>query len=127
MTPLQLCKNLIDGLVSRREGVLGLWIRERGWPVLPENQGKNDLLARLTSAQREVVAGIAAQARDGGIHDTLAYLQDEICLGDLRLAWRGVELPVNPFATELHYDWVARCDGAEWPDERPATTPPGNA
>ena len=65
MTPLQLYKNLVDGLVSRRKGGLGLWIHERGWPVLPENQKKNDLLAQLTPEQHEVVADIAAQARDG--------------------------------------------------------------
>lgn len=120
MTPIQLYKKLIDGLVGRRQGVLGLWIRERGWPVLPENQHKNDLLAQLTPEQREVVADIAAQARDGGIHDTLAYLQDEICLNEFRLVQHGSELPIDPFGTQLYYDWVARCAGQAWPDERPS-------
>jgi hypothetical protein len=127
MTPLQLYKKLIDGLVGGRQGVLGLWIRERGWPDLPENQKKNNLLAQLTPEQREVVADIAAQARDGGIHDTLAYLQDEICRQEFRLVQHGLELPVDPFDTQLYYDWVARCDGEEWPDERHPTRPSENA
>ena len=124
MTPLQLYKNLIDGLVGCRKGVLGLWIRERGWPASPENQKKNDLLAQLTPAQREAIADIAAQAREGGIHDALVYLQDEICIRDLRLVQGGVELPVDPFDTQLYYDWTARCQGSAWPDEETSTHSP---
>ncbi len=126
-TPLQLYKNLIDGLVSRRKGVLGVWIRERGWPDLPENRKFNKLLAQLTPEQRQVVADIAAQARDGGIHDTLVHLHDRICIDGLRLVQRGVELPVEPFDTQLYWDWTARCQGADWPDEQPQPNATGNA
>lgn len=120
-TPLQLYKKLLDGLVSIRTDVLGTWIRDRGWPDLPENRKFNDLLAQLTPEQREVVADIAAQARDGGIHDTLVHLHDQICIDGLRLVQNGIELPVEPFDTQLYWDWTARCLGADWPDEQPQT------
>jgi hypothetical protein len=40
-------------------------------------------------------------ARDGGIHDVLAYLTDEINLGGLRLVKNGVELAVEPYGTDV--------------------------
>lgn len=115
-TPLQLYKELVDGLVKIRPGVDVRWITGRGWPDSPENKPINDLLSQLTPQQKEIVAKIAQEARDGGIHDTLAYLDDELANG-LRLVNEGVELPISPFES-LHYDWVSRREGDSWPDER---------
>ena len=108
-------RKLVDGLVQRREGVLPRWVREKGWPRLPENEPVNELLARLTPDDKEVLARIVREARDGGIHDTLAYLQEQMDLKNLRLVLDGVELPVSPYDTEIFWDWVARADGAPWP------------
>lgn len=108
-------RELVDGLVARREGVLPRWIREKGWPRVPENEEVNRLLAGLTAEQKEVVARIAREARDGGIHDTLAYLQEQMDAG-LRLVVDGVELPVSPEGTEIFWDWTARAGGAPWPE-----------
>ena len=126
-TPLQLYKTLIDGLVAIRPEVLRSWILERGWPDLPENRKFNELLSQLTHEQREVIADIAVQARDGGIHDALVHLHDRICIDGLRLVQGGVELPVEPFATQLYWDWTARSQGEDWPDERTQTNATGNA
>jgi hypothetical protein len=116
--PLQLYKKFIDGLVKIREGVLGRWITERGWPDLPENKKINVLLKLLTNEQKQIVADIAREARDGGIHDTLVYLEDEINLNGMRLMQHGMEFPVDPFDTEIYYDWVCRREGDAWPDEK---------
>jgi hypothetical protein len=115
-TPIQLYKDFVDGLVKGRAGVLGRWITGRGWPDSPENKPINELLAQLTPQQKEIVAQIAKEAREEGIHDTLAYLDDEMANG-LRLVNEGAELPISPFES-LHYDWVCRCAGDAWPDER---------
>jgi hypothetical protein len=117
---LELYRDFVDGLVKRREGVLPKWIREKGWPALPENEQINALLSKLTPEEKEVVARIARAARDDGIHDTLVFLQEQMDLKNLRLVMDGVELPVSPHDTEIFWDWVARADGAPWP------APPSN-
>lgn len=115
---LALYKTFIDGLVERRHGVLGQWIRKKGWPDLPENREINELLSKLTPKEKEVVARIAQQARDGGIHDTLVLLNERMNLNGLRIAENGVEMAVEPYGTELFWDWVARCAGDKWPEHQ---------
>lgn len=57
-------------------------------------------------------------ARDGGIHDTSCYLNDEILCNDMKISVGGVELPEEPFRMTLHQDWVGRVQGEyDWPDE----------
>jgi hypothetical protein len=108
-------RELVDGLVARRDGVLARWIREKGWPRLPENEKINAFLSKLTPDEREMVAQIARQARDGGIHDTLVYFQEEMDLRNLRLVIDGAPLPVSPYGTEIFWDWSARASGSDWP------------
>jgi|SRR5262245_14466989 len=115
-TPLDDYKAFIDALVGIRPDVCARWVRERrGWPDLPENKAINAFVAKLTDAQREVLATLLQHARDGGIHDTLAYLTDEINVEGLRIVRNGRELPVEPFGTEMYYDWTCRREGDPWP------------
>ena len=83
----------------------------KGWPNLPENQEVNEVLGALTDQQRNVLAQLLQRSRDGGIHDVLAYLNEAIGRKDLRLVTPRGELPVEPFGTELHYDWTCRREG----------------
>jgi hypothetical protein len=109
-------KALIDALVDFRPDVTARWVREkRPWPDLPENRAINEFVGQLSDSEREVLAILLQHARDGGIHDVLAYLNAEVCLKGLRLVRNGRELPVEPFGTELHYDWVCRREGDQWP------------
>lgn len=55
-------------------------------------------------------------AKESGIHDTLAYLNEQMVFGHIEITQNGVKLPVEPFDTELHFDWVARSEGDEWPE-----------
>lgn len=63
------------------------------------------------------MAEIIQRARDGGIHDTLVSLNDEAAIRGLRFVRDGVELAVQPFDTEMYYDWMARVEGHAWWDE----------
>jgi hypothetical protein len=110
-------RKFVDKLVARREGVLPRWIKEKGWPRLAENEKINSFLSTLTPDLKDVVVEIARTARDGGIHDTLVQIQEQMDLDGLRLFVDGVELPVSPYGTELFFDWVARAAGEPWPDQ----------
>ena len=116
--PLQLYNLLLDGLIACRKSVLRSWILERGWPDLPNNRKFNDLLAQLTPEQRVTVAEIVEQAREGGMHETLAYFHGRICVGGLQLAPRGAELPVESFDPELDFDGFCRCQSDAWREEQ---------
>jgi hypothetical protein len=111
-----LWQSFVDELVSRREGVEGRWINESGWPDLPENREINQLLSRLAPKEKEVLARIVQQARDGGIHDTLVVLDERMNRSALRISQGGVEMAIEPYGTELFFDWVARCAGDPWPE-----------
>ena len=117
-TALDDYKNLVDGFVRIRPDVCAIWVKDkRPWPDLPENTAINDFVGSLTDGQREVLAALLQHARDGGIHDTLVFITDEINLRGLRLVQNGRELPVEPFDT-LYYDWTCRRGGDPWPDEQ---------
>ena len=53
------------------------------------------------------------EEKEGGFHDTLAYLNEEMCLEGLRLVRNGVEIPGEPFGTEMHYDFICYLKGHE--------------
>ena len=116
-TPLDDYKALIDALVAIRPDVCARWLREkRPWPDMPQNRAVNDFLGKLSDAEREVVAQLLQHARDGGINDVLAYLGDEMNLKGLRLVRKARALPVEPFGTEIYYDWTSRREGDPWPE-----------
>jgi hypothetical protein len=112
---LELYHEFIDDLVKIRSCVLARWVKERGWPQLPENEKINKFLAELTNEQKEILADIVQQGRDSGIHDVLVHLTDEVNLNDLRIVKKGIEVAIEPYGTEMYYDWVCRCAGDDWP------------
>jgi len=116
-TPLENYMALIDGLVSIRSGIHSSWVSDDGaYPDQPENTAINQFLASLNAPARMTLAGMLQEARESGIHDALAYLNDQIALEGFALVKDGVEIPKEPFGTELNYDWVCRGEGDEWPD-----------
>ena len=114
---LQLYKQTVDGLAQLHKGVHRLWVKERGWPDLPENKAINEFLSRLGDDEKDILADLLERARDGGIHDTLVYLNDRMAIDGMRLVQDGVEMAHQPFDTELYYDWTCRREGDDWPDE----------
>lgn len=115
---LAVYKEFIDRLVALRVGVITRWITEKGWPDLPENKDINDLLAKLTPDDKRVLCKILQQGRDGGIHDVLVLLSEETNLRGLRMTKDGVEMAIEPYGTEIYYDWVCRREGDQWPDDQ---------
>ncbi|MDX2211721.1 MAG: DUF6547 family protein [Oculatellaceae cyanobacterium bins.114] len=114
---LQLYKEFVDGLVNIRYGILSNWVRTNSLPEVSENEKINQLLSHLDVEQREIIAAMLDRARDNGINDVLAYINDEIAIHNLRLLRGEIELAFQPFDTELYYDWLRRADGDVWPDE----------
>src|SRR4051794_2627613 len=97
--PLDDYKAFIDGLVRISPCVLTRWINEkRSWPDLPENTAINRYLVKLSDADRELLARLLQSARDGGIHDTLAFLDDEITFQGFDLLLMAVNCPWSPSA-----------------------------
>lgn len=113
-------KALIDGLVSLRPSVhaervkKGVWHREP-----PPDQVKfNEVLARLSAADRNVLAEIVQQAADASVHNALVFMLDHEC----RFTHEGEPVAEQPFDTDAHFDFMARIAGTPWPDETPPTT-----
>lgn len=112
---LELYKAFIDGLVARKDSVSAQWVRENGFPQIYDNKIKNDFLTTLTPKQREVLAEMLLEEKIAGIHDTLAYINEMMDLEGLELRQDGETYP-NDYFESLHYDFISRCEGDEWPE-----------
>ena len=112
---LELYQAFIDGLVERKDSITARWLKGDGFPRTEDNQTKNEFLAALTPEQKEVLAGLLQEEHIAGIHTTLAYLNKMMDLDGLELHQDGVSLP-NDYFESLHYDFISRCEGDEWPE-----------
>lgn len=123
-TGLMYYQQFIDGLVERSEGVLAKWVLAGRWPDVEENKAVNDLLQTLSPEQKKTLADMIQRARSGGMHDVLAYMNEEIEIEELRLAKKNVPFPLDPYDSGLHYAFVSRMEGDTWP-ENPDLEAPG--
>lgn len=98
---LQNYKDFIDGLVKIRPGVLSRWVLTTGWPTTEENIKVNEFIGSLSEEQKQLLAQIIQQSRDGGIHDVLVYLNDEINLNGMKLIKNGIKIAKEPFDSEM--------------------------
>ena len=112
---LELYKAFIDGLVDRKDSITARWVKGDGFPKIEDNKAKNELLSTLTPEQKDVLAEILQDEHITGIHDTLAYINEMMDLDGLEIHKDGVSLP-NDYFESLHYDFISRCDGDEWPE-----------
>ncbi len=112
---IDIYKNFIDGLVERKNGTYSRWILEKGFPDNDENKSINELLASLSLEQKEILARIVQESREGGIHDTLAYMDEMMDCDGLALVQNGEKFVCDEFDS-MHYDFVCRCEGDEWPE-----------
>jgi hypothetical protein len=121
MTPLQEYQAFIDGLLEwPRTSVTARWVREWGTDTPKTYQPPEEFHERMrlfTPEQRQIMANMLQQEREGAIHGVLAYLTDKINGEGLRLTRNGVELAVEPYGTEMYWDWGQRCDGKGWPED----------
>ena len=112
---LELYKAFIDGLVERKDSMTALWVKGDGFPKTEDNKAKNELLAALTPEQKGVLAEMLQDEHIAGIHDTLAYINEMMDLEGLELHQNGEAYPNDHFES-LHYDFISRCNGDEWPE-----------
>lgn len=120
LEPSGLWKSFVETFASLHDGVHHAWIAERGaYPDLAENQRVNELLRSLSQEQRELLAEMMIDARQGGVHDALVALNDRMARNGGAYMEKGILMEVQPFGTELYYDYVCRKAGDPWPDEEP--------
>jgi hypothetical protein len=111
-------KKLIDRLVERRAGVERVNVIEHSrFSPSSTDAPCNDLVSRLSAQDRQTLAQMLESARAGGMHDVLSALQAFRDLEGLEFRVHGEALPPSPFGTEMHWDFIARCQGTPWPDE----------
>ena len=112
-------KAFIDGLLEWPQASVGAGRAKEGvWNhnKIPEQQKFNELLEELTLYQRETLAEMIRGEYESGMFAVLAYITDEINLRGLRFVRNGIELAVEPYGTELYYDWICRRAGDAWPE-----------
>lgn len=63
-----------------------------GWLKTEENIKVNEFIGSLSEEQKQLLAQIIQQSRDGGIHDVLVYLNDEINLNGMKLIKNDIEI-----------------------------------
>ena len=115
MDGLELYKAFIDGLVSKKDGVYRKWIIEKGYPQTDDNKDINELLGVLSNEQKNVLAKIVCEARNSGIHDTLAYMNELMECDGLEISQNGEVFPYDEYDS-MHYDFICRCEGDDWPE-----------
>jgi hypothetical protein len=111
--------SFIDSLVGRKESIGARGARNGMWHEEPSpSQAKyNELFTKLSQEHCEVIAELLQHEREIAIHDVLAFLT----YGGYHLFRDGVELAWEPFGTEMHYDFIARAAGDEWPAQKEST------
>jgi hypothetical protein len=115
LNSLEEYKSFIDDLVKVSHSVVADWVVDNGFPDTEENKIKNKFVNGLTQNQKEVLSTLILEAKESGVHDTLAYLSEQQCINDLKIIKGNHQLPVEPFGTEMNYDFVARIQEDEWP------------
>src|SRR5262245_52433050 len=118
-TPVDVYKAIIDQLVNEtRLGGFGDRIRRFGvFSKAPADERFNGLIRSLSPENRELLAQMLSEERDGTIHDVLAELTWWITTRDVGLTFRGELMPVERSGMGLHGDYVGRREGWEWPAE----------
>lgn len=105
----------IDGLVRQKECMAARWVLGKGYPPTEGNREINRFLNSLSPEQKELFAGMLQTAREGGMHDTLAYMNEMIDLDGLILSQNGERYPHDRYES-MHYDFACRCAGDPWPE-----------
>jgi hypothetical protein len=119
MSPLVVYKEFVDALVARAPGVERAKVcKSRTFGPESKFADANRLVARLTDADREILAHMLEHARASAMHDALFVLHEFQERGRLQLVADGSAVPPEPFGTEPYFDFTARVAGEEWPDAR---------
>ena len=111
-TKLESYKSFIDDVVELKKSSISSWVEKGSYPETPDNLERNKILSTLSDEQRLELAKIIQESNESGIHDLLALLNESA-----EIEYKGIRLPKEPFDTELNFDFVARSEGDEWPNQ----------
>ena len=84
-------------------------------PLVKYTDGDEAEKKTLTPEQEGVLAEMLQDEHIAGIYTTLAYINKMMDLDGLELHQDGESYP-NDYFESLHYDFISRCDGDEWPE-----------
>ena len=104
-------KLFIDDVVSVKHSVTSDWVKRGSFPKTTENEQRNVILSSLSGEQLEEVSKLMQESKESGIHDLLVLI-NESCT----VTYKDAVLPREPFGTEMHFDFVARACGENWPN-----------
>lgn len=109
-------REFIDGLVDASPSLAARLVREEGIASkAPAAAAANELVSRLSLADRSTLATMLEAERSGAIHDVLANLTWWLDMGRVRWSAGGESMPAG-LEGGLHYDFIGRLEGWDWPD-----------
>jgi hypothetical protein len=116
-------REFIDRLVDAAPSLAARLVREESIASkAPAAAAANELVSRLSLADRTTLATMLDAERSGAIHDVLASLTWWLHTGRVRWSAGGVPMPAGREGG-LHCDYIGRLDGWEWPDRVAVRTP----
>jgi hypothetical protein len=89
---------------------------EDALPLDDREAARKEIFLHLDPAQREVIAQLLEECRQGAIHDLLAKLEWMMACDDFKMIWQGVDIPRSPFSS-LHHDFMSRLMDFPWPQD----------
>lgn len=110
-------QEIIDELVRKSKSCVSAnWVINGEAKGIGEHIAKlNELFAKLTTEEREILAQFVLDAYSAGIYDTLCDLEWYIDCKNMKITVEGEELPTTRFEG-LGNDFIGRCDDWEWYD-----------
>lgn len=117
-TPLDAYKELIDAIAAIADDDIqaNRIADDQQSPGPVSHAHTSSFIDKLSVEDRAILIDMLKRSRRSGIHDTLARLSEMIVLDGLRLVSNGAELPIEPFGSELFFDWECRRNGDDWPE-----------
>ena len=116
-TPVEAYKAIIDQLVDEvTPGISERLIREEAiLSKAPAQAAANRFVQSLTAEQRMLLADMLHHERGSAIFGVLSCLTWWLCCREVGLTFQGQPMPFELSGMGLHGDYIARCDGWEWP------------
>ena len=118
-TPVDAYKAIIDQLLNetRRLGSSEHVAKSGIFSKAPAHREFNDFIGSLNRTQRELLASMLQEERDGSIHDVLAALTWWVIARGVGLTFHGEPMPADLSGMGLHGDYVGRREGWDWPSD----------
>ena len=107
MNPIKEHKALIEGMVARTPSPGAYLVRtESLFSKAKTHKHLNDLVAKLTTDERELLAQMLEHEKSDGIFQALVHISEACTLGGLKLVKDGMEIPPEPFGYTLFEEYI---------------------